>query len=122
MTKMLRSRFVLAVQDLAKSKDFYHRVLGFEIDPIDAEGWCFLTRDACGLMLGECKDAAPAGSLGDHSYFAYIYLDDAAGYYQSLRERGVEIISELADKPWGMTEIGIRTPDGHRIMFGEEID
>jgi len=27
----------------------------------------------------------------------------------------------LADKPWGMREFGVRTPDGHRIMFGQEL-
>ena len=27
-----------------------------------------------------------------------------------------------ADKPWGMREFAIETPDGHRIMFGQDID
>jgi hypothetical protein len=46
-------------------------VLGFRKDPINAAGWSFLTRDSFRVMLGECKDAQPAGELGDHSYFAY---------------------------------------------------
>ncbi|MFY7815324.1 MAG: homoserine kinase, partial [Chryseobacterium taeanense] len=35
--------------------------------------------------------------------------------------RGVDILQALADKPWGMREFGIRTPQGHRLMFGEEL-
>jgi len=33
--------------------------------------------------------------------------------------RGVELWHPLADKPWGMREFAIVTPDGHRIVFGE---
>jgi hypothetical protein len=33
----------------------------------------------------------------------------------------VEFIQLLADKPWGQREFGIVTPEGHRIMFGEEM-
>ncbi len=40
-------------------------------DPIDADGWSFLTRDTLTVMLGECATERPASELGDHSYFAY---------------------------------------------------
>ena len=30
-------------------------------------------------------------------------------------------IEPVADKPWGMREFLIETPDGHRIMFGQDI-
>jgi hypothetical protein len=31
------------------------------------------------------------------------------------------IIKPLRDEPWGMRELGIRTVDGHRIMFGTPV-
>lgn len=34
---------------------------------------------------------------------------------------GASLTQGLADKPWGMREVGVRTPDGHRIMFGQEL-
>ena len=71
MAKIINSRCVLAVRDLKVSTRYYIDVLGFRKDPIDAAGWSFLTRDSFRVMLGECKDAQPAGDLGDHSYFAY---------------------------------------------------
>lgn len=27
----------------------------------------------------------------------------------------------MTEEPWGLREFGIRTPDGHRIMCGQEI-
>ncbi len=73
-------------------------------------------------MLGECPDAIPPADLGDHQYFAYIYLDDLDAYYAEIRDKGVDIIAGPEDKPWGMREMVVRTPDGHRVMFGEELD
>ena len=74
----------------------------------------------CFIMAGECPDATPACELGDHSYFAYLDVDAVDGLYATLVERGSEIVKHPATEPWGMREFGIRTVDGHRIMFGEE--
>ena len=61
MARIANSRCVLAVRDLAVSTRYYIDVLGFQRDPIDADGWSFLTRDNFRVMLGECADALPAG-------------------------------------------------------------
>ena len=71
MARIVNSRSVLAVRDLELSTRYYTEVLGFAQEPIDAEGWSFLTRDAFRVMLGECADERPASELGDHSYLAY---------------------------------------------------
>jgi uncharacterized glyoxalase superfamily protein PhnB len=42
-------------------------------------------------------------------------------YHAQLRAKGVRLVRDLADQPWGMREFGIATPDGHRIMFGQAI-
>ena len=31
-------------------------------------------------------------------------------------------MKQLTDEPWGMREFGIKTIDGHRMMFGEDLD
>lgn len=121
MPEFISSRFVLAVRDLKSSARFYTETLGFSIDPVTPEGWCFLSRGACRLMLGECPDALPASETGDHSYFAHVEVDEIDSYHSFVAERGAEIIQELADKPWGLREFAIRTPDGHRINFGQRI-
>jgi len=116
-----RTTFVLAVPDLARSGAFYRDVLGFDIREIGDPGWRLFVRDECRIMAGECPDALPARELGDHSYFAYLVVDDADGYYQRVVATGAEIIKPLASEPWGMREFGLRTVDGHRIMIGQDV-
>jgi predicted enzyme related to lactoylglutathione lyase len=112
------STFVLSVCDLEASKRFYMDKLGFTED-FSVHGWAFLSRDACKLRLGHCPDSIPMSKTPDHSWFAYLHVRDAAGLYEEVRSRGVEIWHPIADTPWGMREFAIVTPDGHRIVFGE---
>lgn len=114
-------RFVLAVPDLARSAAYYTSVLGMEIE-FTAPGWVFLRRDGFRVMLGECVDAIPPGDLGDHSWYGYLTVRDASSLFLEYRAAGAEFTQELSDKPWGMREFGIRTVDGHRLMFGQELD
>ncbi len=120
MAQMTAVRFVLAVPNLKNSVAFYCGQLGCRID-FEVPGWAFLSREQFRLMLGECPDAIPAHQLGDHSYFAYITVDDIDKLYRELIENGVAVFQTPSDKPWRMREFGIRSPDGHRIMFGQEL-
>jgi uncharacterized glyoxalase superfamily protein PhnB len=119
--RIVNSRCVLAVRDLAVSTRYYMDVLGFRKDLIDAAGWSFLTRDSFRVMLGECANERPAGELGDHSYFAYWNVEGVDDLYQEFAAKGALITSKPTNKPWGLREFGLRTPDGHRIVCGEEI-
>ena len=120
MSEILSSTFVLAVNDIAVSKRFYVEKLGFT-DDLSVDGWAFLSRGACKLRLGHCPDAKPMTQAQDHSWFAYLHVRDAADLYAEAQRNGVEIWHRLADKPWGMREFAIVTPDGHRIVFGEAL-
>lgn len=120
---MLRApRFVIAVPDLARSSAFYRDALGFDVVEIGDPGWRIFRRDECVIMAGECRDAIPPAALGDHSWYAYIEVDEIDALHGSLEARGVEITKPLRNEPWGMREFGIRTADGHRIMFGRAIE
>jgi len=121
MAQIVNSRCVLAVRDLAVSTRYYMDVLGFQKDPIDADGWSFLTRDHFRVMLGECKDERPAGELGNHSYFAYWNVEGVDELYEEFVAKGAMVTSYPTDKPWGLREFGLKTPDGHRIVCGEMI-
>ena len=114
---ILQHRFVIAVPDLARSSAFYRDVLGFELREIGDDGWRFFVRDGCVIMAGECPDAMSPAELGDHSYFAYIIVDDVDGYFARVSAAGAEVTKPLRTEPWGMREFGLRTCDGHRIMF-----
>ena len=121
MSKIIRTRYVLAVQNLEASIQFYTRQMGFKI-LFQFPGWCYLSRDAFVVMLGECADEPPASALGDHSYMAYVLVEDIESLHQEYQEKKVKIRKRLRTEEWGMKEFAVQTPDGHRIMFGEEID
>jgi uncharacterized glyoxalase superfamily protein PhnB len=120
MADLTRVQCVLAVQDLAASVAYYTSVLGLSTDST-APGWAFLSRGNFRLMLGECTDAMPAHETGDHSYFVYVTVEGIDELYSEAVKKGASLIQKVADKPWGMREFGVRTPDGHRIMFGQEL-
>ena len=119
---LARPRFVIAVQDLARSAAWYSDVLGFQVHEVGDPGWRWFQRDACVILAGECPDALPAVSPGDHAYFAYIEIDGIDAFHAEVVARGAGTIKPLRDEPWGMREFGIRTIDGHRMMFGEAVD
>ena len=119
-SELTGGRYVLAVQNLKASADYYIGELGFS-SRWAGDGWHFVSRGNITLMLGECADEIPARDIGDHSYFGYFEVTGIDRLYWEYRSRNVEIIRELGDMPWGQREFGIRTPDGHRIAFGEAI-
>jgi catechol 2,3-dioxygenase-like lactoylglutathione lyase family enzyme len=122
MPRIIDSRCVLAVRDLKQSTQFYMDVLGFRRDFGDgSDGWSFLSRDAFKVRLGECPDEKPAEELGNHSYFVYLMVEGVDQLHQELCARGAPVLSEPENAPWGMREFSVRTPDGHRIRFGERI-
>jgi catechol 2,3-dioxygenase-like lactoylglutathione lyase family enzyme len=120
MADITSCTFVLAVRDLDLSTRFYIDKLGFAED-FSVDGWSFLSRGACELRLGHCADAVPASVNADHSWFAYLHVSDARALYDEYCAAGVSIWHRLADKPWGFREFAIVTPDGHRIVFGQEL-
>jgi catechol 2,3-dioxygenase-like lactoylglutathione lyase family enzyme len=120
MPEITTSTFVLAVNDLDASRRFYTEKLGFK-ETLRVDGWSFLSRGACNLRLGHCPDAQPISKFQDHSWFAYLHVQDATSLFKELVGKNVEMWHRLDDKPWGMREFAIVTPDGHRIVFGERI-
>jgi catechol 2,3-dioxygenase-like lactoylglutathione lyase family enzyme len=111
-------RYVIAVPDLARSAAYYRDVLGFQVREIGDPGWRFYQRDDCLILAGECPDAIPPADLGDHSYFAYVLVEQIDAFFAEVSSRGAQFIKPLRNESWGMREFGIRTIDGHRMMFG----
>ncbi len=121
MVTITRHVYVLAVPDLARSGAFYRDVLGFDVHEMGDAGWRLFVKDECRIMAGQCPDALPAQELGDHSYFAYLVVDDVDGYCAQVLAAGGELIKPLRTETWGMREFGIRTVDGHRVMVGSAV-
>ena len=112
------TRHVLAVKDLTIETEYYIDKLGFERD-FTAPGWEFLSFGDFRVMLGECSDEMTAEETGNHSWFAHALVENVDDVYQELVDRGAKILSPIANKPWGIRDFIVVTPDGHRIVFGQ---
>jgi len=112
-----KTHFVLAVPNLQVSAGFYRSVLGFTVHEM-APGWLRFEHGNCSIMAGECPDALPPKDLGDHSYYGYIVVEGIDELYAGVQTAKAELVKALRDEPWGMREFGVRTADGHRLMFG----
>ena len=120
MSQLIGARSVFAVQNLESSTSFYIEALGFHRDFGDgSDGWSFLSRDNVRVMLGECPDELAAYDIGNHSYVLHILTDDVDALHTEFDGNAVDILSPPEDKPWGIREFSIRTPDGHRMVFGQ---
>jgi uncharacterized glyoxalase superfamily protein PhnB len=118
--KVIHTRHVLAVKDLRTEADYYVDKLGFDRDFI-VPGWEFLSFGDFKVMLGECAGAALARDTGDHSWYGNVLVENVDEVYREFIERGAEILSPIADKPWGLRDFSVVTPDGHRIVFSQQI-
>jgi uncharacterized glyoxalase superfamily protein PhnB len=115
---VIHTRHVLAVKDLAVETDHYLNKLGFVRD-FTAPGWEFLSFGDFKVMLGECADEMTAEETGNHSWFAHCLVENVDEIYAEFIEHGAKILSRIENKPWGIREFSVITPDGHRITFGQ---
>ncbi|MFO7286689.1 MAG: VOC family protein [Gammaproteobacteria bacterium] len=118
--KVTRTQHVLAVDDFDAEVAYFVEELGFtEYNRVD--GWSFLHLGDFWLMVGDCRGEKPARETGNHSWFAYVNCEGIDELYSRYRARRVLIKEPIADKPWGMREFLVETPEGHRIKFGQAL-
>ncbi len=104
----------LHVRDLDTSRRFYAEVIGLKASPeVRPNAAAFATKPA-GFAIRQAQvnlDAVP--QLG-HGVIVWLRTDDAVALHARLTERGVPIVQELADSPFGKT-FTFRDPDGYHI-------
>jgi predicted enzyme related to lactoylglutathione lyase len=93
--EVLNSNPVLAVHDLERSAAWYRDVLGCETRDPDPGNWTFCRSGTIDFMLGRCPDVMPASELGDHSYVAYLRVDDVKAFHDRAVKVGAEILKPL---------------------------
>lgn len=113
--------YVLAVPDLTATAAYFRDALGFTLAWPEGGDWQLAVRGGVRIMLGHCPDAIAPSALGDHGYFGYLNVDDANALYAEFVDAGAIILQPPADRPHGMREFTVATPDGHRMMIGQDL-
>jgi uncharacterized glyoxalase superfamily protein PhnB len=120
MFKVTKAQHVLAVNDFDSAVKYFTDKLGFTLENTIG-GWAFLHLNNFYLMVGDCRGEVPAKETNNHALFAYVNCEGIDELYEQYKEQGVLFNQTISNKPWGLREFGVETPEGHRIMFGQEI-
>jgi len=129
MTSTTRTRLravtpLFVVADLQRALDFYEKKLGFVEPSVHGDPPCFamLNRDGFDLMLSAAERPEHVHVNGTHgAWDMYVAVADVAAEIAALRDAGVRIDKGPTDTFYGMREIEVLDPDGHRICIGQDI-
>jgi lactoylglutathione lyase len=118
---------ILFVQDLQRSKAFYHDVLGLGVEFEDAdsvgfsiEGMAFIVLqvDRAHVQLQGEPTATPRSGA---TAFLTTFTGDVDAVHADLVARGIGFFQQPADQPWGMRTAYFKDPDGHVWELAQSI-
>lgn len=117
---------MLMCEDVQASIRFYTDVLGFEVrgrmDDVGTTGFASLRNGKTALMLAS-PSYIPQGTKVDGCFPQsnyYFYVADAEALRQSIVEKGWEA-TECVDRFYDIKEFELVDPDGHVLVFGQDI-
>ncbi|NEQ53620.1 MAG: bleomycin resistance family protein [Leptolyngbya sp. SIO3F4] len=104
---------ILNVKSIPDSVAYYVNVLGFKKDWDwgDPPDFASVSRDDVCLFL--CQ-----GGQGQSGMWISIFVDDVDALYEEYQASGAIIRQPPTNFPWGMREMNIEDPDGHRLRMG----
>jgi catechol 2,3-dioxygenase-like lactoylglutathione lyase family enzyme len=101
----------LPVPDVREAQAYYRDVLGFKIAWIYEEEYGAVYNGATEIFFSlEAGEIQPAWN--------FIRVGNADEALATYRERGANIVVEIASHPWGMREFTIEDNNGHRFRIG----
>ncbi|CAL9366207.1 VOC family protein [Streptomyces albus] len=117
MVQVLSSRVLLRPADPERSRVFYGETLGLQISREFGTGpergtVYFL---GGGFLEVSGRSEGPATD----TLRLWLQVPDVTAAHEELRAAGVEILRPPVREPWGLVEMWIADPDGHRIVLVE---
>ena len=108
---------ILHVKDVRASIDHYVNVLGFKKDWEweNPPTFASVSRDHVSIFF--CQ-----GAQGSPGTWMSIFVDDVDALHEEYKKSGATIRQPPTNFPWGMREMNIEDPDGHRLRMGTETD
>lgn len=124
---------MLGVKDMNKTINFYENMLGFSAGrflpgrenakyaDFSRFGAVFMFQPLSSMREGLVenfrlpKESEPG--VGVVHYVEFPRYEDIDAYYADLKSKGVAIVKELSDRPWGARDFMVADPDGHLISF-----
>lgn len=115
----------LAARDMKKTIEFYKNSLGFKVGmvfpDINNPEYVDLAKDGMVLMFLPAKNLGIAEKekrgIGVN---LYMQIDgDIDQYYHELKKRGVNIVIDIKDEPYGIRDFTVADIDGYQLTFNQ---
>lgn len=117
MVQVLSSRVLVRPADPERSRNFYGEALGLEIyrefGTGPERGTVYFLGG--GFLEVSGRSTEPSG----RTLQLWLQVADAAAAHRELVAQGVEVLRPPVREPWGLIEMWIADPDGHRIAVTE---
>lgn len=115
MVHVLSSRVLLRPSDPERSRAFYGGALGLEIyrefGTGPERGTVYFLGGGFLEVSGRAADPAT------DTLQLWLQVADVAAAHEELRAHGVQVLRAPVQEPWGLIEMWIADPDGHRIVL-----
>jgi uncharacterized glyoxalase superfamily protein PhnB len=116
---------VLPVADVVAAANWFCRTLGFAVDFFHGEP-AFYARVKLGdqrrwgdaVYIHLQQSARPIHPCGETRLHVGHDID---GLHAHVLACGATVLSPPANEPWGLREMTLQTPDGHRLVLGAEV-
>jgi catechol 2,3-dioxygenase-like lactoylglutathione lyase family enzyme len=104
---------VLNVRKFAASIDYYVNKLGFskKWDWGDPPTFGCVTRGKVDIFLCE-------GGQGQSGTWMCLFMEDVDALHEEYKTNGAIIRQPPTNMPWGIREMNVQDPDGHRFRMG----
>jgi uncharacterized glyoxalase superfamily protein PhnB len=116
---------LLVTRNMKATIDFYQNILGFTLGmvfpDIDHAEYADFSKDGMSFMFVPAKNLgiSRAARLGT-GVDLYMQIDgDIDKYYSELKKKGVKIISDIKDEPFGIRDFTIEDSNGYQLTFNQ---
>ena len=119
---------VLGCRDVQTAAKWFQTALGFAcpggVAQAPGEGeavYAVVSRQGAGVHLQIRRRPVFLSEPSERPNFegdGYLFVDDADALHAEFAARGVAVLREPMDEPYGLRDFTIVTPEGHRLAFG----
>jgi len=115
----------LAVRNMKQTIEFYKNSLGFKMGmafpDADNPEYADLSKDGMALMFIPAENIG-IGSKEKPGVGVNIYMQidgDIDEYYNELKDKGVKIVVDIKDEPYGIRDFTVEDIDGYKLTFNQ---
>ena len=111
----------LRTTNLAESIRFYTTKLGLTLEFRYEDFYAGIRAGSQLFHLKLVDEKDPSIAFVDRGEHFHLYLetDDAAALVDALKHKGVRLVKDVHETPWGTREFVIKDDQGHTRYFGE---